>query len=144
MESTGIKLLQGIDTVIVRVSNIATSKEWYIKKLGLALLFEDDNLKLVVLDTKGPTSLTLWQTDKTVSVNRNTASYPIFRTPDADALRQELLNRGIEVEEIIQDAYVKYFFFNDPDGNILKLVKFMNKQRTHNSVLLQWRPKSGF
>ena len=89
-------------------------------ELGLALLFEDDNLKLVVLDTKGPTSLTLWQTDKTVSVNRNTASYPIFRTPDADALRQELLNRGIEVEEIIQDAYVKYFFFNDPDGNILE------------------------
>ena len=120
MESTGIKLLQGIDTVIVRVSNIATSKEWYIKKLGLALLFEDDNLKLVVLDTKGPTSLTLWQTDKTVSVNRNTASYPIFRTPDADALRQELLNRGIEVEGIIQDAYVKYFFFYDPDGNILE------------------------
>jgi catechol 2,3-dioxygenase-like lactoylglutathione lyase family enzyme len=120
MESTGIKLLQGIDTVIVRVSNIATSKEWYVKKLGLALLFEDDKMKLVVLDTKGPTSLTLWQTDKTVSVNRDTASYPIFKTPDADALKQELLNRGIEVEEIIQDAYVKYFFFYDPDGNILE------------------------
>jgi catechol 2,3-dioxygenase-like lactoylglutathione lyase family enzyme len=120
MESTGIKLLQGIDTVIVRVSNIATSKEWYVKKLGLALLFEDDKMKLVVLDTKGPTSLTLWQTDKTVTVNRDTASYPIFKTPDADALKQELLNRGIEVEEIIQDAYVKYFFFYDPDGNILE------------------------
>jgi catechol 2,3-dioxygenase-like lactoylglutathione lyase family enzyme len=120
MESTGIKLLQGIDTVIVRVSNIATSKEWYVKKLGLALLFEDDKMKLVVLDTKGPTSLTLWQTDKTVSVNRDTASYPIFKTPDADALKQELLNRGIEVGEIIEDAYVKYFFFYDPDGNILE------------------------
>jgi catechol 2,3-dioxygenase-like lactoylglutathione lyase family enzyme len=120
MESTGIKLLQGIDTVIVRVTNIATSKEWYIRKLGLVLLFEDDKMKLVVLDTKGPTSLTLWQTDKTVSVNRDTASYPIFKTPDADALKQELLNRGIEVGEIIQDAYVKYFFFYDPDGNILE------------------------
>ena len=120
MESTGIKLLQGIDTVIVRVTNIATSKEWYIRKLGLVLLFEDDKMKLVVLDTKGPTSLTLWQTDKTVSVNRDTASYPILKTPDADALKHELLNRGIEVGEIIQDAYVKYFFFYDPDGNILE------------------------
>jgi catechol 2,3-dioxygenase-like lactoylglutathione lyase family enzyme len=120
MESIGIELLQGIDTVIVRVSNIATSKEWYVKKLGLALLFEDDKMKLVVLDTKGPTSLTLWQTDKTVSVNRDTASYPIFKTPGADALKQELLNRGIEVGEIIQDAYVKYFFFYDPDGNMLE------------------------
>ena len=120
MEGTGIKLLQGIDTVIVRVTNIATSKEWYIRKLGLVLLFEVDKRKLVVLDTKGPTSLTLWQTDKTVSVNRDTASYPIFKTPDADALKHELLNRGIEVGEIIQDAYVKYFFFYDPDGNILE------------------------
>ena len=42
MERTGIKLLQGIDTVIVRVSNVANSKEWYLKKLGLDLLFEED------------------------------------------------------------------------------------------------------
>ena len=120
MESTGIKLLQGIDTVIVRVSNIETSKEWYLEKLGLALLFEDAKMKLVVLDTNSPTSLTLWQTEQTFSVNRNTASYPIFKTPDADALKQELLNRGIEVGEIIQDDYVKYFLFHDPDGNILE------------------------
>ena len=120
MESTGIKLLQGIDTVIVRVSNIETSKEWYLEKLGLALLFEDAKMKLVVLDTNSPTSLTLWQTEQTFFVNRNTASYPIFKTPDADALKQELLNRGIEVGEIIQDDYVKYFLFYDPDGNILE------------------------
>ena len=120
MGSTGIKLLQGIDTVIVRVSNIETSKEWYLEKLGLALLFEDAKMKLVVLDTNSPTSLTLWQTEQTFSVNRDTASYPIFKTPDADALRQELLNRGIEVGEIIQDDYVKYFLFYDPDGNILE------------------------
>ena len=120
MESTGIKLLQGIDTVIVRVSNIETSKEWYLEKLGLALLFEDAKMKLVVLDTNSPTSLTLWQTEQTFSVNRNTASYPIFKTPDADALKQELLNRRIEVGEIIQDDYVKYFLFYDPDGNILE------------------------
>jgi catechol 2,3-dioxygenase-like lactoylglutathione lyase family enzyme len=120
MESTGDKLLQGIDTVIIRVSNTETSKQWYVEKLGLALLFEDAKMNLVVLDTNSLTSLTLWQTDKTLSVVRDTASFPIFRTPDAAALRQELLNRGVEVEEIIQDDYVKYFLFNDPDGNILE------------------------
>ena len=120
MESKEIKLLQGIDTVLVRVSNIATSKKWYLEKLGLTLLFEDDEMKLAVLDTKGPTSLTIWQTDKTVSVNRDTASYPIFKTPDAEALKQELSNRGIETGEITQDDYVKYFFFYDPDGNIFE------------------------
>jgi hypothetical protein len=55
-----------------------------------------------------------------VSVNRDTASYPIFKTPNAGALKKELSNRGIEVGEIIQDDYVKYFFFYDPDGNILE------------------------
>ena len=120
MESTGIELLQGIDTVIVRVSNIAASKKWYLEKLGLALLFEDDKIKLAVLDTKGPTSLTLWETDKTMSVNRDTTSYPIFKTPNADELKKVLSNMGIETGETIQDTYVKYFFFYDPDGNILE------------------------
>jgi catechol 2,3-dioxygenase-like lactoylglutathione lyase family enzyme len=120
MEKTRIKLLQGIDTVIVRVSNIETSKEWYVTKLGLAALFDDPNMKLVVLDTNSPTSLTLWQTGQTVVINRDTASYPIFRTPDAEALRQEIISRGIEAGEIIQDDYVRYFYFYDPDGNVLE------------------------
>jgi catechol 2,3-dioxygenase-like lactoylglutathione lyase family enzyme len=120
MESAGIKLLQGIDTVIVRVSNIETSKEWYLEKLGLTLLFEDAKMKLVVIDTNGPASLTVWQTGQIFSIDRGTANYPIFKTPDPDTLRQKLLNRGIEAGEIIQDEYVKYFLFYDPDGNILE------------------------
>lgn len=120
MESTGINLLQGIDTIIVRVSNVEASKTWYTQKLGLSKLFEATDIKLVVLDTNSPTSLTLWQTDQSISINRHTASYPIFKTPDADALRQELIKRGITAEEIIHDAYVKYFFFYDPDGNVLE------------------------
>jgi catechol 2,3-dioxygenase-like lactoylglutathione lyase family enzyme len=120
METAGIKLLQGIDTVIIRVSNIQISKEWYLAKLGLASIFEDPNLKLIVIDTNSPVSLTLWQTDQKLAINRHTASYPIFRTPDAYALRQELLSRGIQAEEVIQDDYVQYFFFYDPGGNVLE------------------------
>lgn len=120
MEGKAINLLQGIDTVIVRVSNIEASKVWYTQKLGLNILFEAVEMKLVVLDTNSPTSLTLWHTDQSFSINKHTASYPIFKTPDANALRQELIKRGITTEEIIQDAYVKYFFFCDPDGNVLE------------------------
>lgn len=115
-----MNLLQGIDTVIVRVSNIETAKEWYVEKLGLAVLFEAAEMKLVVLATNSPTSLTLWQTEQAISINRHTASYPIFKTPDAAALKRELSNRGVETGEIIQDDYVNYFFFYDPDGNILE------------------------
>jgi catechol 2,3-dioxygenase-like lactoylglutathione lyase family enzyme len=120
MEFKEMKLLQGIDTVIVRVSNIEMSKNWYVNKLGLTSIWDEPNMKLVVLDIAGPTSLTLWQTDHALHVNKNTASYPIFRTPDAEALRAELMNRGIETGEVVQDNYVKYFFFFDPDGNVLE------------------------
>ena len=83
-------------------------------------MYEDSSMKLVILNTDGPTSLTLWQTDQTPVVNRNTASYPIFKTTNADALRKQLLSRNVEAGEIKQDEYVKYFNFFDPDGNIME------------------------
>lgn len=120
MERNNNKLLQGIDTVIVRVKDVAVAKEWYQNKLGLTSIWDDPVTKLVVLDTQGPTSLTLWQTDKQVVVNKETAAYPIFRTPDASALRQELIERGIQVDELVKDDHVVYFFFYDTDGNVLE------------------------
>jgi|GEM_PF-4828330 len=52
--------LQGIDTVILRVSDIEKSKKWYTQKLGLNAIHQDERLGLVVLDTFSPTSLTIW------------------------------------------------------------------------------------
>jgi catechol 2,3-dioxygenase-like lactoylglutathione lyase family enzyme len=115
-----IKLLQGIDTVIVRVTDIEVATNWYKEKLGLAAIWSDPSMKLAVFDTNGPASLTLWQTGKKVEVNKDTASYPIFKTPDAAELRRQLQSRGIKVEELIHDDYVRYFFFYDPDGNVLE------------------------
>lgn len=120
MNVTELQLLQGIDTVIVRIADFENSRTWYLQKLGLKPLFEDSNMKLIVLDTGGPTSLTLWYTPQKISINREQASYPIFRTPDAAALRNELISRGIETGDIIKDEYVEYFFFYDPEGNVLE------------------------
>lgn len=120
MERNNNKLLQGIDTVIVRVKDVAVAKEWYQIKLGLTPIWDDPVTKLVVLDTFSPTSLTLWQTDKPIVVNKETASYPIFKTLDAAALRQELRASGIQADELITDDHVTYFFFYDTDGNVLE------------------------
>ena len=114
------KALQGIDTVIIRVSDISLSKQWYVNKLGLTVIWDDPAIKLVVLDTGSPVSLTLWQTEKKILVNRETASYPIFRTLNAYGARQELLDKGVDVSEVIQDSVVNYFLFYDPDGNVLE------------------------
>lgn len=120
MEHPVSNLLQGIDTIIVRVSDINISRDWYVTNLGLTVLFEDTDMKLVVVDTNSATSLTLWQTNDEIVINPNTTCYPIFKTQDAAALHQALMEQGIPVGEIIQDAHVKYFFLYDPDGNVLE------------------------
>lgn len=117
---TNKKALQGIDTVIVRVSDISRSKQWYHEKLGMTAIWEDFNMKLVVLDTGGPTTITLWQTDTKIENDRNTASYPIFKTLNAHLAQQELQSLGVNAGEVIEDNVVKYFFFYDPDGNVLE------------------------
>jgi len=114
------KLLQGIDTVIVRVCNIDVSKAWYQGKLGLTPIWEDPKMNLVVLDTSSPTSLTLWQTDQKMTINRRTASYPIFKTRDAVLLREVLTDLNVQVGDVIQDDHLRYFSFYDPDGNLLE------------------------
>lgn len=112
--------LQGIDTVIIRVSDINRSKRWYQEKLGLTPVWEDVKQKLVVMDTDSPTSLTLWQTDRSIAVDRNSASYPIFRTQDAKSSRQTLQNNGVDVGDLVTDDHVTYFQCYDPDGNVLE------------------------
>lgn len=112
--------LQGIDTVIIRVSNLEISKKWYTENLNLNVIWEDPILKLAVLETGGPTSLTIWQTDKVINFDRDTSSYPIFRTFDAIQLRKELIDKGVNVSELIEDSSVKYFLIYDPDGNVIE------------------------
>ncbi len=114
------KALQSIDTIIIRVSDIQKSKRWYVDNLDLSPVYEDNNINLLVLDTGGQVSLTLWQTDEKIEVNKNTASYPIFRTENAASANEELKSKGINVSDVIDDGAVKYFTFFDPDGNVLE------------------------
>ncbi len=114
------KSLQGIDTIVIRVSDIEISKKWYQEKLELKPIYDEPKLKLVVLDAGSPTSLTLWQTEKAINNNPDTSSYPIFRTLDAKSANQKLKEKGVKVGEVIDDDFVSYFRFFDPDNNILE------------------------
>lgn len=113
--------LQGIDTVILRVSDIKKSKEWYTQKLGLKEIHHDEKLKLVVLDTFSPTSLTIWETDEKIEPNPRTTTYPIFKTIDAKAAHRQLKERHVNVGDIIIDHVVTYFTLYDLDNNVLEV-----------------------
>ncbi len=113
--------LRGIDTVIIRVHDIARSKEWYLRKMEFNTIHEDSELRLVVLDTFSPTSLTLWETDSEIRPDPRTASYPIFSTDNATLVHELLKSRGVETGELIIAPPVIYFTFRDPDENILEV-----------------------
>lgn len=117
--------LQGTDTVIVRVFDLIKSKEWYKNILGLKISIEDFKYKLVIFDTGIPTTLTLWETDRNISIDRETTTYIIFNVHDALATRNELQGKGVLVDRLIESDFVKYFFFYDPDGNILEICQVL-------------------
>ena len=110
----------GIDTVIIRVSDRAASLNWYKEKLGFSETYRDDSAGLIVLDTGTPTSLTLWRTDTVIRNNRETSSFPIFRTTDARSARAALAGNSVKTGDLVSDDAVDFFTFEDPDGNLLE------------------------
>lgn len=113
-------LFGGMDTLILRVSKLETSLEWYRACLGLISIYEDQALRLAVLDTGGPTSLTLWEWTKTVYVADEPAAYPIFRSTQAAQDRLYLQQKGVVVSELYHEEGIRYFRFRDPDGHLLE------------------------
>ncbi|MCU0357099.1 MAG: VOC family protein [Cyclobacteriaceae bacterium] len=116
-----MKTLHGIDTVIIRVSDYQRAKTWYEEKLNLNPVFEDPKLKLVVMDTGSPVSLTLWQTEEPIVINRATSAYPIFRSHDAREAHRELTGRGVRTGDLITDHQTTWFCLYDPDGNMIEV-----------------------
>ncbi len=119
-------LVQGIDTVIIRVNDLEQSMAWYQDKMGFTTVWNDQHMKLVVLDTRGPVGITLWQTDQKIECHKDTASFPIFKTTDVNSLHEHLIGQGVVTEPIIRDEDVAYFVFYDPDGNILEACQVLN------------------
>ena len=119
-------ILEGIDTIIIRVSNYLLSKKWYEEKLGLVVIFEDHNSKLVAFETGSPTSLTIWQTNEKVKVFSERNSYPVFRTSDAEKLFVELSKKNVKIEPLIEAEGIKFFRFYDPDGNLMEVCEVLD------------------
>ena len=114
------KNLQGIDSVTVRVSDIYVASDWYQSKLGFIPIWEEPKKKLIVMNAGSACSIKLWQSEPDEVVLNNTNSYIIFNTKDAISTREELIQKGVKVEELIVADFVRYFFFYDPDGNVLE------------------------
>ncbi len=115
--------LIGIDTLIIRVTDLSQSKKWYTEKLGFEIIYETD--QLLTLDTSCHVSITLWVTNEPILPNPKTSSYPIFKTDNAEETYRYFQEINIPLGELNKEEEVCYFNFYDPDGNILEVCQVL-------------------
>lgn len=111
-----------IDTVIVRVRDLAHALPWYRALLAAEPLYFDGGEGLAVLPL-GNASLTLWQRgpgDTGRAAVGRAGTYPILAVADADAAHTFVGAHGGTPEPVGTGAGVRYFGFTDPDGNYLE------------------------
>lgn len=119
------KHFTGLDTIIIRVRDIAAATAWYVQHLGAEAIYEDEEQRLTVIeiggdeDGNGASTLTLWQLDTGVEWAPS-STYPILSTPDAKAAHAALSAQGVEVGDLIETPGVWFFRFSDADGNPLE------------------------
>ena len=115
-------LFDQIDTFVIRVTDYEAAVAWYAATLGLRASFTDPAEGLAVLPLAHGTSLTLWQckTGECAPARGAPAAFPIFATPDAAAALAELKCRGVRAGSLVEGAGVRYFDFQDLDGNRLE------------------------
>jgi len=116
-----------IDTVIVRVRDLARALPWYRGLLAAEPVYVDGGEGLAVLPL-GSTSLTLWQRgpdDAGRAAKGRAGTYPILAVADADAAHAFVEAHGGTPEPVGAGAGVRYFGFTDPDGNYLEACQIL-------------------
>jgi catechol 2,3-dioxygenase-like lactoylglutathione lyase family enzyme len=118
--SAGVFL--GLDTVLVRVTNIEAARDWYRTAFGFDEPYFDPAERLAVFPLGGTTSLTLWELKpgEIPPPRTQTATFPIFSVKDAKATRDLLTGRGVDVGPLVDGGGVTFFTLRDPDGNLLE------------------------
>lgn len=112
-----------IDTVFLRVRNLEKALGWYTEQLGLTVRWRQPGLACLNL---GETPLTL------IEVTEGFSSVPEptfnFYAADIDTAYGRLREAGVTVDaQIAEEPGVRWFGFQDPDGNRLEVCSWPEK-----------------
>jgi catechol 2,3-dioxygenase-like lactoylglutathione lyase family enzyme len=119
------RLFRGLHAVIVRVRDMAASREFFTLQLGLSPLTETPTL--CVFSPGGDSVICVWQVGPGEQLAQGgvQAAYPNLLTDNADLTRAELIARGVDCTEVAHDGPVRWFSFKDPDGNRYDCCQFV-------------------
>jgi catechol 2,3-dioxygenase-like lactoylglutathione lyase family enzyme len=99
-------------------------KEFYIDKLGLRLIEEEENFFAAAA---GPVRISFFAGARKYPINEDaTGISMILRTDDISATRDELSAKGIKFLSDVTDApgFMKYINFEDPDNNLVYISEY--------------------
>jgi predicted enzyme related to lactoylglutathione lyase len=112
-----------LELIQVPVADIDRAKAFYTDKAGFVAEHDarvDENVRFVQLTPPG-SACSISLTSGVHEMQPGSISGLQIVVDDADAAREELLARGVDVSEVQQFPWGRFVFFSDPDGNAWSL-----------------------
>jgi len=112
-----------VDTVFVRVLDLEKAITWYADNLGLSVKWRNDEGGFAAMDIGGaPITFELVK-DRESFKPYEEAPFILF-TDNLEEAHAALSSKSVEVGPIEQLYDVKWFWFKDQDGNLIKVCNF--------------------
>ncbi len=108
-----------LELIQVPVADIDRAKAFYTDKVGFVAEHDarvDENVRFVQLTPPG-SACSISLTSGVHEMRPGSIEGLQLVVADADAAREELLARGVEIGEVQQFPWGRFVFFSDPDGN---------------------------
>jgi catechol 2,3-dioxygenase-like lactoylglutathione lyase family enzyme len=108
-----------IEVVFVPVRDADVAKEFYVEKLGWHLDHDQTvspELRFVQVTPNG-SACSIAFGPGIAPMEPGTLDATMAVIDDADAAREELLAKGVEVDPVDEQVWGRFVYFSDPDGN---------------------------
>jgi len=108
-----------IELIAVPVTDVDRAIEFYVEKCGFTLDHDhkvSEEIRFVQITPPGSAcSIALGKGVSEMEPGSLNALQAVVA--DADAAREELAGRGVEVSEVDEQPWGRFVYFKDPDGN---------------------------
>jgi catechol 2,3-dioxygenase-like lactoylglutathione lyase family enzyme len=108
-----------LELVILPISDVDRAKSFYVDKIGFHLDHDqrvNEQLRFVQLTPPGSACSIAFGEGIPAGEPGSVKGLQMV-VSDAHAARQELIDRGLDVAEVVEQAWGSFIYFSDPDGN---------------------------
>jgi catechol 2,3-dioxygenase-like lactoylglutathione lyase family enzyme len=109
-----------LELVFVPVTDVDRAKAFYVDQVGFHADFDHavtDEMRFVQLTPPGSACSIAFGTGLDLDMAPGSQKGIQCVVDDADAIRAELVGRGVDASEVDEQAWGRFVHFADPDGN---------------------------